>query len=79
MFGTDSAKWKEIFGGSWKKIEEVCPEIGGFIVFHKDEEVVMDSNARKLARMDKLPAYGEMLDFLSGLPLYLEDGARLIL
>lgn len=79
MFGTDSAKWKEIFGGSWKRIEEACPEIGGFIVFHKDEEVVMDSNARKLARMDKLPAYREMLDFLSGLPLYLEDGARLIL
>lgn len=77
MFVTDSLKWKEIFGTSWQKMAEVCPEIGGYIIFHETRETMMDDNAKALADMDKSPEYDRMLDFLSKLPLRLEDGSRL--
>ncbi|MBD5105328.1 MAG: EAL domain-containing protein [Ruminococcaceae bacterium] len=78
MFGTDSLKWKEVFGVAWKKIAEVCPEIGGFIIFHETGEVVMDENAKALANIDKSPEYNRMLSFLSKLPMRLEGGAKLM-
>lgn len=78
MFGTDSLKWKEIFGTVWHKIVEVCPEIGGFIIFHETHEVVMDENAKLLAGVEKFPSYNGMLNFLGKLPRQFESGGQLI-
>lgn len=78
MFGTDSLKWKEIFGIAWQKIAEVCPEMGAFIIFHETQEVVMDENAVALADMEQTPTYNGMLNFLGKLPKKMENGVQLI-
>lgn len=65
LTGNYSEKWNELFGKNWGKISEICPEIGGFIIDHKNRKVIMDHNSLRLAETDKAPDYDEMIDLLN--------------
>ncbi len=57
-------KWEELFGSMWSLIMKNSPEMGGFMLDHKNRSVIMDDNALKLAETDVVPDYDTMTDYL---------------
>lgn len=75
---TELEKWKELFGVGWANIMSLCPEIGGYLIDHKNRKVYLDANARKLAEIDEQPTYEAMNDFISLLSADTSTFARLL-
>lgn len=57
-------KWNELFGVGWDRIMDICPEIGGFLIDHKNRVVEMDKNSIRLTETDEVPDYDSMIGFL---------------
>ena len=64
MDASINEKWNELFGTEWSKIMAISPEMGGFMIDHKNRKVIMDDNALKLAEIDFVPDYDAMMGFL---------------
>ena len=57
-------KWRELFGGMGYEVMRNSPEMGGFLIDHKNKTVILDENALKLAEIDTAPDYDTMIGYL---------------
>ena len=64
MTVSNNAVWKRIFGEAWDMVSKICPEIGMFLIDHKNRKVILDDNSLKLADADKVPDYDTMIGLL---------------
>ena len=60
-------KWAEIFGEAWPEVAKLCPEIGAYLLDHRERKVVLDRNSQLLLETDSLPDYDDMLSILDNL------------
>ena len=67
MSGNLNKKWNEIFGEAWLGVAKLCPEIGAYMLDHRERKVVLDRNAQMLLETDAPPDYDGMLGILDAL------------
>ena len=60
-------KWEAIFGAAWPEIAKICPEIGAYLIDHRERKVMLDRNALLLLERDTTPDYEGMLGILNTL------------
>ena len=57
-------KWAEVFGQAWSRVADLCPEIGAYLLDHRERRVMLDRNCQLLLETDTSPDYDGMLDVL---------------
>ena len=67
MSGYLNKKWDAIFGEAWSGVAKLCPEIGAYLLDHRERRVVLDRNSQMLLEMDTMPDYDSMLGLLDAL------------
>ena len=60
-------KWAEIFGEAWSQVAQLCPEMGAYLLDHRERRIVLDRNCQLLLEMNPLPDYDGMLHILDHL------------
>ena len=64
MQGTDSKIWERIFGEAWDAVAKICPEVGAFLINHREKTVILDENAQRLSELNYTPDYEAMMEYL---------------
>lgn len=52
--------WDNIFGTGCKNFLNSSPDIGAFLLYHKNKEVMCEENAQKLSKFNRMPSYDEL-------------------
>ena len=65
--GRLTQKWDEIFGKAWSAVAGLSPEIGAYLLDHRERKVMLDHNAMLLLERDIQPSYDDMLDIMDKL------------
>lgn len=67
MPGISDQKWEKVFGAAWPQVAQLCPEIGAYLLDHRERRVILDGNALKLLDRDAAPDYDAMLGIMDTL------------
>ena len=59
--------WTKIFGESWSCVAAASPEIGAYLLDHRERRAILDRNALQLMERDEAPDYDGMLRLLKTL------------
>lgn len=78
MLKINNAKWSELFGTKWDEILKICPEIGGFMLDHREKTVYIDGNSLLLLELKEAPSYSAMLEIIDRLSNESNSFARLM-
>lgn len=63
----ENTEWKKYFGTAWENVINNCSEPGGFLILHKEKQVLCDSNFTDLTGMRKAPAYDQTVQIITAL------------
>ena len=70
-------KWNEVFGKAWSEVARLSPEMGAYMLNHRERKVMLDHNAQLLLETDTLPDYDTMLGIMDKLAHQRETFAML--
>ncbi len=59
--------WESIFGTGWAVFSENIPEIGAFLLDHKDHKLITDKNIAQLLDVSALPEYDVFCNILENM------------
>lgn len=72
-------KWIELFGNSWDKLVQINPNVGAFLLAHKNKTAYTDVNSVRLLAAEPEPDYSELSDILSRLEDFLNERSPIML
>ena len=60
-------KWGQIFGVAWSEVAKISPELGAYLLDHRERKVILDRNSQLLLEKDTSPDYDSMLTIMDTL------------
>lgn len=63
----NSVLWDTLFGTSWNRLTAELPEIGAFVLDHKNKTTIIDSNASEMLNFRKALNYDELSTIIKDL------------